>query len=224
MDNMDIKEALIYPVRYDGWFSRLLKLFLLTLLPVIGWFVIVAYMLRNCNRWSNKDYFDYPNFSEFNELIADGCIIFVIFLIYSIPGFILDVIPWWDSIIPTFYFLLLIFISPYIFSRYSQENRFLDAFNFKQLLKFARQNVILLSIIMLINIICTIILLIPAALFIIGGAIIIPLGKESFIWFIIGGAFAGFGIIISLLGLIYQLYIFSSLAGNIYYLWRSKEE
>ena len=218
MEKLNIREILTYPFRLDGWFSRFFILFVLALVPILGWSVIAGYMLRVSKNWCDGNNKEYPSLSKILDLLGKGFIIIITLSIFLVPVYPAIMIPSAGIVIADVWGLLFIFISPYLVSKYAYSEHIEELFNFSAMIKFVQENTIHLVEAFFINIISLIVVVIPPFLLVYAGKMIIEIPKIGTIWHIIGWLSVCFGTVVALVGLIYFAYLFFSLAGNIHWI------
>lgn len=89
---MNIGKAISFFFDDPDWWKKLLIGMLISLIPLIGWFVLNGWRLEIIKRVANNDPEPLPTFDKFGELLVTGAKSFLVTLVYQSPMIILAVI------------------------------------------------------------------------------------------------------------------------------------
>jgi len=85
---VNFTKAFTYIFEDERWFDKLIVPLLVSLIPVIGQFVMLGYILRTINNVANNELNPLPTF-DFGEDLSRGFRYTLINLVYSLPAFLL---------------------------------------------------------------------------------------------------------------------------------------
>jgi hypothetical protein len=85
---MDIAYAFSFPFKDENWIKKLLIFGVITLIPIVGWLVLLGFMADVVRRTLNDDPILMPDL-DFGRQLSTGFRLFVVSLIYSLPAIIL---------------------------------------------------------------------------------------------------------------------------------------
>ncbi len=86
---MDISRAFSFVTEDEQWVSKILLGGVIILIPIIGPFFLLGYMLTIAEQVGLDNPRPLPTWSEFGTLLMKGLYFFVISLVYLIPAFVL---------------------------------------------------------------------------------------------------------------------------------------
>lgn len=86
---MDISRAFSFVTEDEQWVSKILLGGVITLIPFVGPFFLLGYMLRLAEQVGLDNPRPLPAWSDFGDLLMKGLYYFVITLVYLIPAFVL---------------------------------------------------------------------------------------------------------------------------------------
>lgn len=89
---MDIGKAFSFVFKDDNWFTPILVGGLILLIPIIGVFWLIGYMLACARRELNNSPDLLPGLEDFGARLADGFKGFVITFVYALPAVLLSVL------------------------------------------------------------------------------------------------------------------------------------
>lgn len=99
---MNIGKAISFIFDDPDWWKKLLIGMLISLIPLIGWFVIAGWRLEIIKRVAKNDPEPLPSFDNFGDLLTNGAKSFLVTLVYQSPMIILGIIA------------TVIFVTPFI--------------------------------------------------------------------------------------------------------------
>jgi hypothetical protein len=85
---MDIGYAFSFPFKDENWIKKLLIFGVITLIPIVGMFVLMGFMADVVRRTLNDDPILMPDL-DFGRQLSTGFRLFVVSLIYALPALIL---------------------------------------------------------------------------------------------------------------------------------------
>ena len=219
MEELAVKEALLYTFVSRRWAAKMLTILLLLFVPILGWFVVYGYFARILKSWSEKKH-ELPPFSGFFGMFTLGFYLFVIAAIIGVIGFILKSIPSLGYILAFAWGILSFFFVPYMVSCVATTGTLSkETFNTRKIINFVGDNILKLLFLLVLMIVCLVILALIVAPFFIGFGL--WHANDSFV----AGKYVilVLGILIALLGAIYIAFVKFALIGNIYSQWKEKQ-
>lgn len=219
MEELAVKEALLYTFVSRRWAAKMLTILLLLFVPILGWFVVYGYFARILKSWSEKKH-ELPPFSGFFGMFTLGFYLFVIAAIIGVIGFILKSIPSLGYILAFAWGILSFFFTPYMVSCIATTGTLSkETFNTRKIINFVGDNILKLLFLLVLMIVCLVILALIVAPFFIGFGL--WHANDSFV----AGKYVilVLGILIALLGAIYIAFVKFALIGNIYSQWKEKQ-
>ncbi|MCE1252865.1 MAG: DUF4013 domain-containing protein, partial [Anaerolineae bacterium] len=88
---MDYGFAFSFPFKDSDWLKKFLLIGLISLIPVLGWFVLVGYMAQVIQRTINNDAVLLPEI-EFGNQLSLGFKLFLVCLVYALPAIVLQML------------------------------------------------------------------------------------------------------------------------------------
>ncbi|RKZ29109.1 hypothetical protein DRQ27_06230 [bacterium] len=219
MEELPVKEALLYTFVSRRWAAKMLTILLLLFVPILGWFVVYGYFAKILKSWSEKKH-ELPPFSGFFGMFTLGFYLFVIAAIIGVIGFILKSIPSLGYILAFAWGILSFFFTPYMVSCIATTGTLSkETFNTRKIINFVGDNILKLLFLLVLMIVCLVILALIVAPFFIGFGL--WHANDSFV----AGKYVilVLGILIALLGAIYIAFVKFALIGNIYSQWKEKQ-
>lgn len=221
MEKLRIKNALLYFFRSDRWFTKLLALYGLLFVPIIGWMAIAGYYIRITKRWIDEEYEGLPDFSDFSALIIGGLMLFIISILYSLPQAVIAFIPCFGNILSTLYSLILMIVFPYLISQIASEGTLSNSLlDFKTIRRFIEENIVNLLVYLLVNIIIWLGITVILSPFIVAGVLSFVYADRNNIGYIIGGIIVFITLLIGFFMFFWQSTVSNALIGNIYGIWK----
>ncbi|MCJ7508641.1 MAG: DUF4013 domain-containing protein [candidate division Zixibacteria bacterium] len=151
----NIGRAFSFMFEDKGWLGKIVigGLFCLLSLVVVGIPFVFGYMLEMAKRSSENKEIPLPEWDNLGDKFIRGLIYFVILIIYSLPGLILYFIPCIGSFcLGPLWWLVVLFVTPYITVKYSLTGNFGDAFQFNEIVNFIKLNFTNVFIVVLMSI------------------------------------------------------------------------
>jgi hypothetical protein len=167
---LNIQRAFDYPRRDPEWVKKVLIGSLVSIVPILN-FAIGGYFIKIIRNVSQGEDERLPEWDDWGTLFTKGLMLVLIFMVYSIPMFVLtggvvmmmiaggalaggmdkhggeNLIPIMMAGPMLLYVIVMLFaialalISPAVMARYAMSEDFKDAFNFKEIYQFIRANI-----------------------------------------------------------------------------------
>jgi hypothetical protein len=155
----NIGRAFSYMFEDKDWVQKILMgaLFALLSLVLIGVPFLMGYLLVVARQSSEGRPVPLPNWDNLGDKFVQGLLLFIITVIYAIPGIILMLIPCIGILFYLLYEICFILALPYIVVRFARSGNFGDAFDFSGTLDFMKNNLSNLLIIFVMSIVLTIV-------------------------------------------------------------------
>jgi hypothetical protein len=137
-----------------NWVGKMFlgAVFTLLSLILIGIPFLLGYLLEMAKNASQGKEIPLPEWDKLGDKFVRGLIFLVIIMIYCIPMAILHFIPCVGVCLGPLYSLALLFIFPYITTKYALTGSFEDVFRFNEIFNFIQKNINSLIIVVLLTI------------------------------------------------------------------------
>ncbi len=204
---MDIGKSFSFVFQDPNWVGKIIIGGLISLIPVVGWLLVIGYMIAIARNVINGDPQPLPEWSDFGQILVDGIYGFVIAFVYSLPIIVVACFFWMPASLITseggdaealfsllsccfslFVFLYAVFVGwffiPAALGRFAKTQDLASALRFGEILDISRANV---------------------------GAYLIALLVS---WVV--GFLASFGVILFCIGVIFTAFYSQCVTGHIY--------
>lgn len=141
MDNLG--RAFTFMFEDKDWPSKIILggVFVLLCVILIGIPFLLGYLLEVARRAYKNEEIPLPDWDDMGGKFTQGLIFFIILVIYSIPGLILSILPCLGNCLCVIYALLVALIMPYLMIRYAETRDFNIAFKFEPMVRYIRENI-----------------------------------------------------------------------------------
>jgi hypothetical protein len=152
--SLQVGRAFSFMFEDKNWVVKILlgAVFNLLTLVLVGIPFIFGYLLELAKNSSEGKEIPLPEWDKLGDKFVRGLIYTIIVIIYSLPGIILSFIPCVKYCFGPLYFLVLLFVLPYITVKYAQTGSFEDVFRFNEIIDFVKANLNNLVIVVLVTI------------------------------------------------------------------------
>ncbi|MDI3340203.1 MAG: DUF4013 domain-containing protein [Sphaerobacter sp.] len=89
---MDIGRAITYVFQDSQWIKKVAIGGLLVLIPIVGWLIVTGYWLRMTRQVIQGEDLPLPEWNDFGGDLVRGLKLFVVALVWSIPGAVLTIL------------------------------------------------------------------------------------------------------------------------------------
>jgi hypothetical protein len=141
---MDLTEAMQFPFRREGGFTRILIGGVLLLIPIIGWLFILGYFTEVIRRVAEKHPDPMPNWDDFGAKLKDGALSGSLFLIWWLMAFIITLplmlVDESGILAGVLAAVILYFFMPVFLGRYAVTSKFVAGLHIPEIIGMIRRN------------------------------------------------------------------------------------
>ncbi len=137
--SVDFGRAFSFAFEDREWVKKILIGGVLSLLIILGWFIIMGYCKKVFQLHAEHERAGLPDW-EPGENFIDGIIVFIIIFLYNLPWALLPFLSGIGCCLAPMFLFLTAFLLPAGLAHYFESEQFGDAFDFKKILPFIREN------------------------------------------------------------------------------------
>jgi hypothetical protein len=137
--SVDFGRALSFVFEDREWVKKILIGGAFFLLIILGWFIIMGYCKKVFQLHAEHERAGLPDW-EPGENFIDGIIVFIIIFLYNLPWVLLLFLSGIGCCLAPMFLFLAAFLLPAGLAHYFESDQFGDAFDFKKILPFIREN------------------------------------------------------------------------------------
>jgi hypothetical protein len=137
--SVDFGRAFSFAFEDREWVKKILIGGAFSLLLILGWFIIMGYCKKVFQLHAEHERAGLPDW-EPGENFIDGIIVFIIIFIYNLPWVLLLFLSGIGCCLAPMFLFLAAFLLPAGLAHYFESEQFGDAFDFKKILPFIREN------------------------------------------------------------------------------------
>ena len=204
---MDIGKSIGFVFEDEKWIEKVLIGGLVSLIPLVGSFLIIGYIVKLVRNVRNGDPKPLPEWTEWGELLVDGFKLFVVYFLWSLPLIVIllfAIIPSAmmsnsDGDASTFvglfatcfgcisflYWIVLTLVSPAILIRFAETGEIGDGLNFNAILTFSKGHIGEIILVVIVGIVISSLASIVGSLLCIIGVIFTGFWSNAVIAFMI---------------------------------------
>jgi hypothetical protein len=137
--SVDFGRAFSFAFEDKEWVKKILIGGAFSLLLILGWFIIMGYCKKVFQLHAEHERAGLPDW-EPGENFIDGIIVFIIIFLYNLPWVLLLFLSGIGCCLAPMFLFLAAFLLPAGLAHYFESEQFGDAFDFKKILPFIREN------------------------------------------------------------------------------------
>lgn len=160
---MDIGKSFGFVFEDEKWIEKVLIGGLVGLIPIIGSFLVIGYVVQLIRNVRNGDARPLPEWTDWGELLADGFKLFVVFFVWALPLIIISMFAFIPAAmagdsgssdassiaglfaicfgcVATLYAIVLSLVSPAILIKFAETKEIGSGFNVGEILGFTKSH------------------------------------------------------------------------------------
>ncbi len=204
---MDIGKSIGFVFEDEKWIEKVLIGGLVSLIPLVGSFLIIGYIVKLVRNVRNGDPQPLPEWADWGELLVDGLKLFVVYFLWSLPLIVILLF----TIIPSammgnsdgdastlaglfatcfgcisfLYGIVLALVNPAIIIKFAETGEISDGLNFNAILTFSKGHIGEIILVAIVGIVISSLALIVGGLLCIIGVIFTGFWSKAVIAFMI---------------------------------------